>query len=57
MRDANIVTIYKNKGDRSECNNYRGILLKSIVGKLYARIALTWLQQLADQVYPVYYPF
>ena len=37
MKDAKIaVTLYKNKGDRSECNNYRGISLLSIVGKLYA---------------------
>lgn len=52
MRDANIVTLYKNKGDRSDCNNYRGISLLSIVGKLFARIALNRLQKLADQVYP-----
>lgn len=40
IRDANIITLYKNKGDRSDCNNYRGISLLSIVGKLYARVAL-----------------
>ena len=38
MRNANIVTLYKNKGDRSDCNNYRGLSLLSIVGKLFARI-------------------
>jgi hypothetical protein len=32
MRDANIVTLYKNKGDRSDCNNYRTISFLSIVG-------------------------
>ena len=25
MRDAKIVTLFKNKGDHSECNNYSGI--------------------------------
>ena len=52
MRDANIVTLYKNKGDRSDCNNYRGISLLSIVGKLFARVALKRLQALAERVYP-----
>ena len=52
MRDANITTLYKNKGDRSDCNNYRGISLLSIVGKLFARFALKRLQTLAERVYP-----
>ena len=33
IRDANIVTLYKHKGERSECNNYRVISLLNIVGK------------------------
>ena len=49
---ANIVTLYKNKGDRSNCNNYCGISLLSIVGKVFARVTLTRLQSLASQVYP-----
>ena len=52
MKDALIVTPYKNKGDRSDCNNYRGISLLSIVGKVYARVVLARLQQLAERVYP-----
>jgi hypothetical protein len=52
MRDAKIVTHYKNKGDLSDCNNYRGISLLSIVGKAFARVVLEHLQILAQQVYP-----
>ncbi|XP_061707843.1 uncharacterized protein LOC133518227 [Cydia pomonella] len=52
MRDANIVTLYKGKGDRGDCNNYRGISLLSIVGKAFARATLAKLQKLADRVYP-----
>ena len=52
MRDAKIVTLYKNKGDRSDCNNYRGISLLSIVGKLFARVVLVRLQRLAERIYP-----
>ena len=40
MRDANIITLYKNKGDGSDCNNYREISLLSIVGKTFARVML-----------------
>ena len=52
MRDAKIVTLYKNKGERSDCNNYRGISLLSIVGKVFAPVILTHLQKLAERVYP-----
>ncbi len=51
MHDATIVTLYKNKGDRSDCNNYRGISLLSIVGKVFACIPINRLQLLADRVY------
>jgi len=44
MRDANIVNLYKNKSDRSDCNNYRGISLLSIVGKVFTRVALNHLR-------------
>ena len=52
MKDANIVTVFKNKGDMGNCNNYRGTSLLSIVGKLLARVVLKRLQVLADRVYP-----
>jgi len=39
FRDANIVTIFK-KGDKKNCSNYRGILLLSIISKIFARILL-----------------
>ena len=40
MCDAKIVTLFKNKGDRSDCNNYRGISLLSVFGKVFARVVL-----------------
>ena len=50
MRDANIHMLYKNKGDKGDCNNY--ISLLSITGNLYARVVLWKLQKLADRIYP-----
>ena len=37
---AIIVPLYKGKGDRNECNNYRGISLLSIPEKVYGRILI-----------------
>merc|ERR1712002_424994 len=37
---AIIVPLYKGKGDRNECKNYRGISLLSIPGKVYGGIAI-----------------
>ena len=48
MRDANIITLYKNKGERSDCNNYRVISLLSVVGDAFARVVLNRLQTLAN---------
>ena len=51
-RDAKIVTLNKKKGDKSYCNNFRGISLLSIMGKLYARVLLVHPQELLERVYP-----
>ena len=52
MRNAKIITLYKNKGDRSDCNNYRGISLLSIIGMIFAREVLVRLQILTERIYP-----
>ena len=51
---THIVTLYKNKGDRSDCNNYLGISLLGVVWKVFARVALTRLQILAERTLPEY---
>ena len=51
FRDANIIHLYKNKGDRSSCNNHRGISLLSNPGKILARILLNRItEHLVDSV-------
>jgi len=52
MRDSIITTLFKNKGDCSDCNNYQGISLLCVAGKLFTRVAIHRLQQLAERVYP-----
>lgn len=52
MRDAKIVSLYKNRGERSNYNNYRGISLLSVVGKVFTRVILVRLRKLAERVYP-----
>ena len=45
MKDAKIVTLYK-KGNKGDCNSYRGIILLSVTGKVFARVLLPRLQNL-----------
>lgn len=39
-KDANVVTIYKNKGDKAVCGNSRGISLLAVAGKVLAKVML-----------------
>ena len=41
FKDASLITLFKNKGKRSLCDNYRGIALLSVAGKILARIILS----------------
>ena len=38
LRDAVIVSLYKDKEEKSDCSNYREITLLSIAGKILARV-------------------
>ena len=53
LKDPIIVMIYKKKGSKADCGNFRGISLLSIAGKVFARILLTrLLSSAADLVLP-----
>ncbi len=52
-KDANIVTVYKRKGDKAVCGNYRGISLLAVAGKVLARVMLArLLATITDVVLP-----
>ena len=53
LRDAIIITLYKNKADKSDCSNYQGITLLSIAGKVFARVLLNRLvPTIAEEILP-----
>ena len=45
FKDANIIPVYKNKGSKHVCGNYRPISLLSVVGKLFASMLLEHCQE------------
>ncbi len=44
-----IVPLYKGKGKREECNNYRGLSLLSVPGKIYGRILNERMMKITDK--------
>ena len=53
LKGARIVHLYKGKGDRSSCDNYRGISLLSIAGKILSKVILNRLNEhLLDEIVP-----
>ena len=50
-KDAVVVPIPK-KGDLKDCDNWRGISLLDVVGKVFARVIQERLQQLAEEILP-----
>ena len=52
LRDGNIITIFKKKGDKADCGNYRGITLLSTTGKVLARVLATRLSEQAERMLP-----
>ncbi len=48
-RKAFIVPLYKGKVNREECNNYRGISLLSVPGKIYGRILKERIMKITDK--------
>ena len=39
-----VVTLWKGKGDLQDCNNYRGVTLLSVPGKVFAQIIIDWVR-------------
>ena len=52
FKDAVIVTVYKKKGQRSECGNHRGISLLVTAGKIMAKIILNRIKAISEEVLP-----
>ena len=52
FRDALIIAIYKNKGSKFDCRNYRGISLLSNVGKSFTCVILNRLITMSEKCLP-----
>ena len=52
IKEAKLVTLFKNKVLWHDCNNYYSVSLCSLVGKLSRRVILKQIQKLADRIPP-----
>ncbi|KAK7865974.1 hypothetical protein R5R35_009402 [Gryllus longicercus] len=52
FKNALTVNIYKKKGDRADCTNYRGISLLCTAGKILTRVISDRLQPLLERIFP-----
>ena len=50
FKDADLVHLYKNKGDSKCCDNHRGISLLCIAGKIFARLQLNRLNKHIEDI-------
>ena len=48
----NVGCYLRNKGDKGDCNNYMGISLLSVAGKISTKVILKHLQRLSDCILP-----
>ncbi|CAF4329403.1 unnamed protein product [Rotaria sp. Silwood2] len=46
---AILIRLFKNKGDKKQCDNYRGISLLVVASKLFTRVILNRIQKLIDK--------
>ncbi len=49
LKKAVIMPLHKGKGSKDECNNYRGISLLSVPGKIHGRILIKRLMQVTEK--------
>ncbi|CAI9718121.1 Hypothetical predicted protein [Octopus vulgaris] len=52
FKDGSIQHLYKNKGNRSVCDNHRGISLLSVAGKKLARLLDSIIKHVVNNIYP-----
>ncbi|XP_030747133.1 uncharacterized protein LOC115875768 [Sitophilus oryzae] len=52
FRDSIIISLYKNKGDKTECGNYRGISLLAVAGKILEKIIINRMMPYVDKLIP-----